>query len=196
MEYMSNKDIIVTEYIGREGIGELISFEQEKISGRFSNTFLNRPGGKILRNEDRRTPEEKAAAIVGTLKRFGVPAENRFFSEIGEGGIFKTLWDMSEELNCGFQVDLLSIPLRQETIEICEALEINPYCMKSGKEVCLIASDDGWMLCDELKKESIFSTVVGYTLSGKKKILVNNDRIRYLDRPVDDEVFRYKEEHK
>ena len=193
---MVSKDIIITEYIGREGIKEIADLEKDKISERFSGTFVMRPEGKLKRDADRRSPEEKAAAICGTLKRFGVPAENQFFSGIGNGGVFKTLWDMSEELKTGFKVDLLSIPIKQETVEICELLQINPYCLKSGKEVCLITADNGNMICDELSKEDINSIVIGYTVPGKSKILVNNDRIRYLDRPVSDEVFRYKEEYK
>ena len=55
-----------------------------------------------------------------------------FVREAGEGGIFAALWNMAEACNAGFTVDMKKLPILQETIEVCEALELNPYEIASG----------------------------------------------------------------
>lgn len=40
--------------------------------------------------------------------------------DITEGGIFGALWEMAEASGVGLEIDLKKIPVRQETIEICE----------------------------------------------------------------------------
>jgi len=193
---MINRDIVVTEYIGRQGLEMLLSAEKpekmgtnRKMDEHFSRTFLKRPRGKLERDEDRRTPEEKAAAISGTLETIGVPVDNGIYcSRVGEGGILRSLWDMSRELKCGLNVDMLKLPVRQDVIEFCEYLEVDPYELAGGAEVRLIVTDNGMGLCDKLSQVGIRAAVVGYTIPGKQKILKIRDRVRYLDRPVVDQV--------
>ena len=43
-----------------------------------------------------------------------------------------------EPLPFGFTVELLDIPLRTETIELCNTFDLNPYELLSGKCMALI----------------------------------------------------------
>ena len=46
---------------------------------------------------------------------------------MGEGGFLSALWKMAEASGAGLSADLRSVPIRQETIEICEIFDVNPY---------------------------------------------------------------------
>ena len=106
-----------------------------------------------------------------------------------EGGIFGALWEMAEASGVGLSIDLKSIPVRQETIEICEFFGINPYQLISSG-CMLMAADDGNALVRELKKEGIPATVIGKALDGKDRVLENGDERRFLEPPKTDELYR------
>ena len=50
--------------------------------------------------------------------------------------------NMAEACNAGFTVDMKKLPILQETIEVCEALELNPYEIASGG-CAVLAADNG-----------------------------------------------------
>ncbi len=53
------------------------------------------------------------------------------FYSLGEGGVLAGLWKMAEASEIGLFADLRKIPVRQETIEICERFNLNPYKLKA-----------------------------------------------------------------
>lgn len=65
--------------------------------------------------------------------------------DVTEGGIFGALWEMAEASGVGLCVDLKKIPIRQETIEICEFFNLNPYQLISSGSM-LIGTDHGSQL--------------------------------------------------
>ena len=76
------------------------------------------------------------------------------------------LWEFAEGSGVGLDVDMRSLPLRQETVEVCECCNVNPYELMSGG--CLImACRDGRELAAALKAEGIPATVVGKVTAGK-----------------------------
>ena len=56
---------------------------------------------------------------------------------MGEGGFLAALWKMAEASGVGLSADLRSVPIRQETIEICEIFDVNPYKLLSGGSILL-----------------------------------------------------------
>ena len=48
----------------------------------------------------------------------------------GEGGILAALYLLAKERKCGLRIALRSIPVRQDTIELCELYGLNPYRLK------------------------------------------------------------------
>ena len=86
------------------------------------------------------------------------------------------------------RIDLKKIPVKQETIEICEFFELNPYELLSGG--CLImTAKDGGALAAALRKEDIPAAVVGKTTAGNDRVIYNEDEKRYLDRPKTDQIY-------
>lgn len=80
------------------------------------------------------------------------------------------------------------IPVKQETIEICEFFELNPYELLSGG--CLImVTENGQALENLLIQEGIPGTVIGRTTDGNDRVICNEDEKRYLDRPKTDQMY-------
>ncbi len=48
-----------------------------------------------------------------------------------EGGILTAIWNLTGAYETGVEFYLRQIPMRQETVEVCERLELNPYRLYS-----------------------------------------------------------------
>lgn len=97
------------------------------------------------------------------------------------------MWEISRKLGVGLCVDLKKIPVRQETIEICEFYNLNPYELISGGMLIMLTRD-GQRLAEDLENKGINGIVIGSTNDGNDKIIVNQEEIRYLEPPVPDEI--------
>ena len=116
---------------------------------------------------------------------FGVSAMH----DITEGGVFGALWEVAAAGNVGLSVDLKKVPLKQETVEICEFFDLNPYQLISSGSM-LIACDKGHDLVELLKKEGIHSAVIGkFTDNNDKVIIYDEGETRYLEPPKTDELY-------
>jgi hydrogenase maturation factor len=96
---------------------------------------------------------------------------------------------MSESSEVGLEVTLKSIPIRQETIEICEAYDLSPYQLISSGSL-LITIDNGNNLVRELQKQGIPATVIGNVKSGNDRVILNGEERRFLERPQTDELYK------
>ena len=172
-----NQDIIVTKFIGLEGCGLLAIKKEEELATRYSHDFLN--SAKKFLDYLSIIPE---AAVAG---RYGATAMHN----VSEGGIFGALWEMMDGAGTGMEIDLKSIPIRQETVEICEFFDLNPYQLLSGGAL-LITADKGQELVKELQKEGIPATIIGKTTAGKDRVIRNEEEERFLDLPKMDEIFK------
>jgi hydrogenase maturation factor len=92
------------------------------------------------------------------------------------------LWILGEKLQCGFDVDLRSILLKQEDVEVCELL---------GADIYRIDASGGWLVAsgkaeDALRifrKENIPASVIGICRAGLQRQLRLGDDIRFLEEP-------------
>ena len=111
---------------------------------------------------------------------------------IGEGGLFAALWQMSLDTGTGFQIDLKQLPMRQETIEVCEVFDLNPYQLASAGSYLVAAANGNDMLwlC---RQKGLRATLIGKLSGDHDKAIYNEDNIRFLDRPKPDEWLRFRE---
>lgn len=173
----SGMDIVVTKWIGIEGTSILAKEKEEELKTRFSALFVEQAQGfdqylSVL-------PEATVAV------RSGVGAMH----DVTEGGIFGALWEMAEASGIGLEIDLKKIPVRQETVEICEYFGINPYQLISSG-CMLMAAADGNTLVRELEKEGISAAVIGKATDGNDRVLLNGEERRFLEPPKADELYR------
>jgi hydrogenase maturation factor len=173
-------------HIALEGTLALLEKERERLKLRLPESYL-KEAGRIAAEELERFSLWKAGgekapglpsapdAVAGLLQ--GLPRVS-----VEEGGILPALWELGELAGCGFRVALREILVRQETVEICEAVGEDVYALSSGGCV-LVLTDRGRFLCDRMKEKKIPAAVIGTCTEKRAKILVNGEEERYLDKP-------------
>lgn len=172
-----NQQIVMTKWAGLEGTS-IIAHEKEKdLLERFTQDFVNR--AKQLIEYISVLKEAKIAATMGATS----------MHDITEGGVFGALWELGVASSVGIEVDINKIPIKQETIELCELYHINPYKLISSGSM-LIVIDDGDELVKELKKSGISARVIGKVTKGKDRIVVNGEDRKYLIPPKSDELYK------
>lgn len=100
---------------------------------------------------------------------------------IGAGGVTAALWILGEKLQSGLTADLLSIPIRQETVEICELFDLDPYEL-SGDGAWLIAVADAEEAVWHCSSKGIPASRIGTTTPGEARVLSCGEITRYLER--------------
>lgn len=108
------------------------------------------------------------AGRVGTDS--GTGEEEKEYYPLGEGGILKALWEIADQAGLGLSAELRKLPIRQETVEITELFDLDPYRMDS-KGAVLIGTFHGMELTEELKRAGIPATVIGRVSKGPERIL-------------------------
>ena len=170
-------DIIATKWVGIEGTVILAREREKELLERYSTTFIDR-----AKDLDAYICVLSEAAVAA---RSGVSAMH----DVTEGGIFGALWEMAEASGVGLEIDLKKIPIRQETIEICEFFGLNTYELNSTG-CMLMAASDGNHLVRELEKEGIPAVVIGKATEGNNRILLNEEETRFLEPPKTDELYK------
>ena len=108
---------------------------------------------------------------------------------MGEGGFLSALWKMAEASEVGLEVDFRKVLIRQETIEVCEIFDLNPYKLQAEGSV-LIGIRGGEALVQRLRNEGFMAEIIGQTNSGNDRLLYSGGSARYLERPAADEIYR------
>lgn len=170
-------DIIVTKWIGLEGTS-IIAKEKEQ-------ELLKKYPGQLVETAQNFDQYLSVLPEAATAVKSGVSAMH----DVTEGGIFGALWEMAEASGVGLEIDLKKIPVKQETIEVCEFFGINPYELISSGSM-LMAASDGNMLVRELEKQGIHAAVVGKAVTGNDRVLINEDERRFLEPPKTDELYK------
>lgn len=170
-------DILVTKWIGIEGTSIIAKEQEERLRERFSVPFIE--GAKGLDCFLSVLPEAEIAV------RCGVCAMH----DVTEGGIFGALWEMAEASGVGLEIDVKKIPIRQETVEVCEFFGINPYQLISSG-CMLMAAENGMTLQRELEKAGICASIIGKATEGNDRVLLNEDERRFLEPPKTDELYK------
>ena len=102
--------------------------------------------------------------------------------DLSETGVFGGLWELGEKLHMGLEVSLTQIPVRQETIELSEYLDVNPFLMPSAGSM-LIVTADGAGLVKVLEEKGIDAAVIGKMTQGNDKVVVHHEERRFLEQP-------------
>lgn len=171
------QDILVTKWIGIEGTSIIAKEKEEELLGRFSAAFVD-----TAKSFDRYLSVLPESAIA---VEHGVSAMH----DVTEGGIYGALWEVAEASGIGLEIDLKAIPIRQETVEICEYFELNPYYLISSG-CMLMAADRGHDLARKLEASGIPAAVIGKATDGKARRVWNGGEESFLERPKPDELYK------
>lgn len=163
-------DIVMIGEAGLEGTAVLAIENEEELRKRFTGTYIDKAKGYI---KELVIVREAAAAVMHGVKAM---------HDTSKGGVFGALWELGEYLKCGMEINLRSIPIRQETIELCEYFDLNPYFINSLGGL-LAVTKDGKGLVSKINDGGKTAAVIGRTVIGHQKTIINNDEKRYLESP-------------
>ena len=98
------------------------------------------------------------------------------------------LWELGQCSGVGLEIDLKKIPIRQETIEICEFFDLNPYKLLSGGSL-LLAAADGNALVHAIRQAGEEAVIIGRTIDSNDRVLINGEERRFLETTQTDELW-------
>ena len=171
------QDIVITKWIGLEGTSIIAKEKEAQLCTRYPKDMID-----TAKNFDQYLSVLPEAAVA---VKSGVSAMH----DVTEGGIFGALWELAESSGVGLEIDLKKIPVKQETIEVCEFFGVNPYELISSGSM-LMAASDGNRLVRELEKAGIHAVVVGKATDGNDRVLWNEEERRFLESPKTDELYK------
>lgn len=169
-------DIVATKWVGLEGTAILAREHETELRTRYAQPFID--NAKVFGQMMSVIPEAAVAMKSGASA----------MHDVSEGGIFGALWELAESAGVGLEIDLKKIPIRQETIEICEFFDMNPYKILSGG-CLLIATSDGNAMVREMEKAGIAAVVIGKATDSNDRVLLNEDERRFLETTQTDELY-------
>lgn len=168
-------DVLISRYIGIKGTAILARSRHDELIARYPEWFINE--ASKFDEDTKCMPEIDIALKNGAL----------YAKEYTEFGVLEGLFSMSKELKCGLLIDIKMIPIKQETVEICEFVKANPYALYSGYSAIIVAQD-GEGLKKLLEDNDISVQIVGHTTTNNDKILINEDEKSFIPHIRKDEL--------
>ena len=161
-------DIVMTKHCGLGGTALLSGHFTDELATRYPRRFIERAAEFLAETEKN---EEGYLAVADGAA---------YVHAAAEGGVFGALWELAEYVECGLEIDLPAIPILQETVEICEYFDVNPYQLRT-EGVFLILTEHGNRLCERLEEKGIPAAVIGKTVPGLDRAVRNGEEVRYLE---------------
>ena len=171
------QEIVMTKWAGLEGTAIIAAAKETDLLTKYSASFIDK--AKNMINYISVVPDSKIARAVGVTS----------MHDVTEGGIFGALWEIGAASKVGLEVDLKKILLKQETVEICEFYDLNPYMLISSGCMLMIA-DQANHLVERLNAEGIAAAVIGRITEGNDRVIFNEEERRFLEPPKSDELYK------
>ena len=172
-------DVVMSKWIGLQGTAKIANSEREALERRLPPRMIAEAAGYSRHMSI--IPEAQVAMNSGVSA----------MHDISGGGIFRALWELAEVAETGIRIDLKKIPVKQETIEVCEVFGLNPYELLSGGAL-LMVTEDGEELVEKLAMAGIPAAMIGRLTNDNDRVIVTHtedgDETRFLDRPRTDEI--------
>lgn len=173
-------ELVLTKWAGLEGTAIIAAQKREKLLETLPEEIVDtaRDFYKYLSV----VPEANVSVKTGISA----------MHDVTEGGIFGALWEMGAASEVGITADLMKIPIRQETIEVCEIFGINPYRMMSSGSM-LIGCANGNLLVEKLAEAGIPAAVIGRATDSNDRVITNGEETRFLEPAGSDELYKIYE---
>lgn len=172
-------DIVMTKWAGLQGSAILAEEYPDKLQETLPEYIIE----EVL----------KYGQMISVLPESRIACENgaTALHDVSQGGVFGALWEMGSASGVGVVVDLMKIPVKQETIEVTECFGMNPYKLLGGGSL-LIGCPQGALMVDRLREAGIHAEVIGYATEGNDRIIKHDEEARFLEPAGSDEIFLAK----
>lgn len=167
-ETVYGSELVMTKSAGLAGSVLLAKHYRENLHERYTYTFIDKAAAR----------EELVSVLpeIKIVKELGI----RHMHDVAEGGVFGGVWELCERLSAGVELDLKKIPICQETVEICEYFDVNPYQLKGDGALLFLTHDSGTAI-HALHAAGIPAAVIGRITDSNDRVLINEDEIRFLE---------------
>lgn len=172
-------EIIMTKYAGLAGTAKLATEKEEELLTRYPLSFLREAQDFISMYSVTQEAEVARAFDISAMH------------DISECGLFGALWELAAASKVGLEIELSKVPIRQQTVEVCEFYDLNPYMLRSGGSLLIVAKR-GNDIVDALHNEGIEAAVIGRIREDNNKVVIyGEDReTRFLEPPRRDEIYK------
>lgn len=173
-------DIVMTKYAGIMGSDRLARIKHDELCTRFSKSYVE----SAYVNRDIFSVRKEAEILAAMDNVY-------YMHDVSHGGIYGALWQLGSRINQGIEIKHNNILIKQETIEVSEFFNINPY-MLEGTGSLLAVVNDGEAVVSELEKAGVPAAVIGKVSSGKERFVViepTGER-RFLSPVNGDEIYK------
>lgn len=172
-------EIIMTKYAGLAGTAQLAKEKEEDLKKRYPLSFIREAQDLLTMYSV--TQEAEVA------REFDIAAMH----DISECGLFGGLWELAAASKVGLEIDLSKVPIRQQTVEVCEFYDLNPYMLRSQGSLLIVAKR-GNDIVDALHDAGIEAAVIGRIREDNDKVVIyGEDREkRFLEPPRRDEIYK------
>lgn len=174
---LAGSQIVMTKWAGTEGTARLTKRCREQLLKRYPAHFLDEAAAF-----DRYLSIVPEAAVA---RQSGVGT----VCAAGEGGVFHALWTLAERAGTGLEVFLKKIPIRQETVEVCNMLDVNPYELAANGSL-LCVTREGEALAESFRRVGIPAEVIGFLTGENDRVIINGEERRFLEPAKEDSVYR------
>ena len=169
----AGQDLVVAGYAGLAGTVKLAEAAKAELSRWFSDEYMEEIAD--------------AAPLCPVSPEFWRSCGAAEWEPAGEGGILTAIWNLTGAYETGVEFYLRQIPMRQETVEVCERLELNPYPLYS-RGCVLLTADNGGQLVRILAEKHIPAQVIGRVNKGIAREMIVQEGRGFLERPQPDEI--------
>ena len=172
----SDEDVVMAGMIGLGGSIMITDLKEKELKEYYPSEYIDGIYGfdKFL--------------SVGDICEIAKKYNPSYMRSVAEGGILRTLWEMAEISKIGLEINLKDILIKQETVEICNYFDLNPYKLMSGGCV-VFTTESGADAVSELESKGIRATIIGRTTSGNDKLILNDDEKTFITQADQDEIY-------
>lgn len=173
-------DIIMTKYAGIMGSDRLARIKHDELCTRFSKSYVE----SVYENRDIFSVRHEAEILTSLDDVY-------YIHDVSHGGIYGALWQLGSRINQGIEIKHNNILIKQETIEISEFFNINPYMLEGTGSLLAVVKDGEQAVC-ELEKAGVPAAVIGKVSLGKERFVViePTGEKRFLSPVNGDEIYK------
>ncbi len=184
----ADQDLLAVGYTALSGSAKAARLGESSLLEKFSARYV----GECLELYEKWKPTPILEAFEAHRERevltgYGASA----WYPAGCGGIMEALWHFFDGFGLGFEMDLRKLPIRQETVEVCEIFDLNPYRLES-RGCILLTAPSGPKLLYNLEKAGIKAELIGRTRKSIGREIYSGEVHSFLDRPKPDEIEKMK----
>lgn len=171
-------DVVMAGTVAVGASAVMAGLYEEKLREKFHGAFVD----DCLKISD----FTDVSKIIDISKEY----EIAYMHNVSDGGVFAAAWELASTAGLGIEIDIEKIPVWQETIEIAELLDYNPY-MVDGTGAVLMVIKDGEQLAEGLRSKGIYADVIGKLTSGRDRVVFHGEEKRFLEPPRGDEIYNF-----